>query len=351
MGGESVCDNISGLRTKVFIVKPSSLGDIVHTLPAVAWMKESRPDWDISWLVNTEWAPLLAGNPDVERAILFPRREFRGIHGLMPFVSWVRKEIGPLQPDIAVDFQGLLRTAVIARASKAKRMLGLSDAREGAGFFYHETSRVSVGTPHAVERYIALAAKTLGVDEAKTRDFGSLRYPLPAGTAPAGAERLSSGPYVLLHPFSRGEGKSLTVRQVERLCHGLAPQRQVVIAGRGGGGELLDLPSGCTSFLDRTALDGLIWLIRHASFVVSVDSGPMHLAAALNRPLVSIHTWSDPRKVGPYRPDAWVWKNGRLFRFAERLALSDGFYASPPSTIRDADLDEIAAVAETNAQR
>lgn len=66
--------------------------------------------------------------------------------------------------------------------------------------------------------------------------------------------------------------------------------------------------------LNRTTLPELIFTIRRAAFVVSVDSGPMHIAAALTPQLVSIHTWSDPAKVGPYRPDAWIWRNSALFQ-------------------------------------
>ena len=66
--------------------------------------------------------------------------------------------------------------------------------------------------------------------------------------------------------------------------------------------------------LNRTTLPELIWLLRRASYVVSVDSGPMHIASAITPLLVSIHTWSDPAKVGPYHPDAWIWKDGALFQ-------------------------------------
>ena len=68
---------------------------------------------------------------------------------------------------------------------------------------------------------------------------------------------------------------------------------------------------------NQTTLLQLIWLLRAAQFTISVDSGPMHIAAAISPRLVSIHTWSDPRRVGPYNPDAWVWKNGQLLRANE----------------------------------
>lgn len=331
------------MQSSILILKPSSLGDIIHTLPAVAWIKEVHPKWRLSWLVNTEWAPLLAGNPCVDELILFPRRAFRGITGAVPFLKWVKSSVRPIRPDLALDYQGLLRTALIARFSGAKAVRGLSDAREGAGWLYDWQVRIPQGTPHAVERYLALARETLGI---KNPDFNpALRFPLPPGTMPEGEAKNTQGSYVLLHPFSRGEGKSLTATQVRQICERLAPERRVIIAGRAGGTENLDLPHGCVSYLNRTNIDELIWLIRHAAFVVSVDSGPMHIAAALHRPLISIHTWSDPRKVGPYRADAWVWKGGRIFPFSERHEMGDEFYQLPPSVLRASDLDGISALA------
>ncbi len=98
---------------------------------------------------------------------------------------------------------------------------------------------------------------------------------------------------------------------MNELCHALAPLR-VVIAGRGG--ERLVPADNVTDLLNRTSLSELIWLIRRAAFVVSVDSGPMHIAAAITTNLLSIHTWSDPEKVGPHPRSAWIWKDGRVFQ-------------------------------------
>ena len=207
--------------------------------------------------------------------------------------------------DLVLDFQGLLRSALIARLCTGGETAGLSDAREGARFLYDRAAEVN-GIAHAVDRYLALVA-TFGIDIPQP-----LEWPLPPGTRPEGFG--SPGSFILLHPFSRGVGKSLSVDQVAAFCRSVAPHA-VVIAGRAS--EEIPPLDTVTNLLNRTSLIELIWLLRQASFVVSVDSGPMHIAAALNPRLLSIHTWSDPRKVGPYEKDAWVWKDGAVFQMKD----------------------------------
>jgi len=117
-----------------------------------------------------------------------------------------------------------------------------------------------------------------------------------------------------LHPFARGNGKSLSNRVIEELCQAFAPTRVVVV---GQSRQKLDTPANCIELTNQTSLLQLIRLIRIARFIISVDSGPMHIAAAVNAPLLSIHTWTDPRRVGPYNPDAWIWKNAKILRVSE----------------------------------
>jgi ADP-heptose:LPS heptosyltransferase len=210
-----------------------------------------------------------------------------------------------LRPDVAVDFQGLLRSAIIARISGAKEVFGLSDAREGSRFFYHQVAKVN-RREHAVERYLKLAQAT----GANIGD--ALRCPLPTGDPlPRFDEH---PPFILLHPFARGERKSLSNEVIEAFCYAFAPAR-VVVVGRSA--RKLDPPDNCIALTNQTTLLELVRLIRAAHFVISVDSGPMHIAAAITDRLVSIHTWTDPRRVGPYNADALVWKNGHLLRVSE----------------------------------
>ncbi|MDP9290997.1 MAG: glycosyltransferase family 9 protein [Verrucomicrobiota bacterium] len=294
----------------VLVVKPSSLGDVVHTLPAVALLKKVLPDARLSWLVNPEWAPLLRESPIVDETLIFPRHEFRGLGGAFKFARWLRTM---KTFDLVLDFQGLLRSAIIGRACRGGELLGLSDAREGARFFYDRV--VPVRREHAVDRYLKLVASLGFALDAEPA------FPLPAGERTAGFP--VDEPFVLLHPFARGAGKSLNGTAVAALCSGLQPV-PVVLAGRTEEKPV----AGCFDLLNRTSLLELIWLIRHASFVISVDSGPMHIAAALTDRLLAIHTWSDPRLVGPYNKNAWVWKDGVVFKqgdpgTSEPLAMSN----------------------------
>lgn len=332
----------SNAPREILIVKPSSLGDVVHTLPSSLELRRAFPEAKIRWLVNTEWKPLLEGLSHLDEVIEFPRRDFRGARGLLRIGPWASELRKRFNADLVLDYQGLLRSALISKLCRGSegRVIGLDDAREGARLFYHE-SVSTAGCVHAVDRYLALTRHTTG------SAGGPIEWPLPEGRPPVGFAATDAGrdasrrrpslpvespathggspdaserhpyqePFVVLHPFSRGEGKSLTSEQVAAFCEALTPVR-VVVAGRAD--QQAPKLANVTDLLNATDLHELIWLLRHASFVVSVDSGPMHIAAAVTDRLVSIHTWSDPAKVGPYRPEAWVWQNGRLFQQRDR---------------------------------
>lgn len=292
---------------RVLIVKPSSFGDIIHTLPAVRALRRAWPEADLRWLLQPQWAPLLEGNPDINGVIPFPRAQFRGLKGALRFFSWAADAKAGFRPFLAVDFQGLLRSALAARLLGSRETVGPSDAREGAALLYTRTARADPAA-HAVRRYLALAEFLGGRAE-------PVEFPLPQGAAPAAAAALKP-PFLVVHPFARGADKSLSPAQAARLCALLAPQQAVVVGSVGGGGGF---PGNTLDLLGATPLPELVWLLRHAAAVVSVDSGPMHLAAAAGTPVVAIHTWSDPARVGPWSDRALVWQNGELSEAAKYL--------------------------------
>jgi ADP-heptose:LPS heptosyltransferase len=287
----------------VLIVKPSSLGDIVHTLPSVALLRQAYRHLRIRWIANPEWLPLLEGSSCVDETIPFPRRKLRGIAAPLHYTHWASefRELPREDPELILDFQGLFRSAMIANARGSRPIIGLSDAREGASFFCDNIIPVDPAA-HAVDRYLCLPA-ALGV----TRGPDPLPWPLPEGTPPA--DSLPED-YVLLHPWSRGEGKSMPADALARFIEVLAP-RPIVLVGMTQE-PVASLPRHVTSLVNQTSLAQLIWLMRKARWNISVDSGPMHIAAAVNPRTLGIHTWSDPRKVGPYCEEALVWKAGRV---------------------------------------
>jgi heptosyltransferase I len=288
----------------ILVIKPSSLGDIVHTLPAVAAIRDAHPRIAITWVINPEFVPLLRGNSDVNHIHVFPRGDFRGLGAPASLLPWL-KQTRQIRPDLALDFQGLLRSALIARVSGAQEVYGMSDGREGSRLFYNRTARVN-RREHAVERYLKLA-------ELVGANIGdALRCPLPTGDPLPRFDEYP--PFILLHPFARGDGKSLTNSVIQELCRAFAPTRVVII---GKSQRKIDVAENCVELTNQTSLLQLIRLIRVAKFVISVDSGPMHIAAAVNDRLLSIHTWTDPRRVGPYNADAWVWKHGKIVRVNE----------------------------------
>lgn len=286
----------------ILILKPSSLGDVVHTLPAVAALKRHWPRSSVRWLVNPEWSPLLQDNPFVEHISIFPRQSFRGPLGIPRLLAWARHFSKTASADLVLDFQCLLRSAFIGRLCRRSLFFGLSDAREGAALFYDATARVTK-SQHAVDRYLALVrALDVPVPE-------QLEWPLPASTVPAGFD--SNTPFIAIHPFSRGNGKSLSINSLRILCTALAPKR-IVLLGRS---DVMPAPMAhVENWLNRTSLPELTGILARARWNVSVDSGPMHIAAALSERVLALHTWSDPARVGPYPPGAWVWKNGLIFQ-------------------------------------
>ena len=267
-------------------------------------VREAYPHAEITWVINPELAPLLRGNPDVNHVHLLPSGHLGGLGAPNSLLPWLKKT-QEIRPDLALDFQGLRRTALIAKTSGAKEICGMSNALLGASWFYHRAARVDRRS-HAVEQYLKLAecaGATIGE---------SLRCQVPSGDPLPRFD--AHPPFVLLHPFARGQDKSLSNGVIKEFCDLLAPTRVVVV---GQSHRKMNTPENCIDLTRQTSLLQLIWLIRVARFVVSVESGPMHIAAAVTANLLSIHTWTDPHRIGPYNPDAWVWKHGQLVRVGE----------------------------------
>jgi len=264
---------------KILVVRLSSMGDVIHTLPAVATLKHSFPRSHLTWLVRPHWAPLLADNPFVDRIVAVPR----SVGGSWRIAGQLRAE----KFDLAVDFQGLIQSALLAAATRPDRLAGFSrkDARERlAAWFY--SNEIPVPSLHAVERNLQLAE---GVGAANRLRV----FPLPAGIAES---TLPAGPFVLASPLAGWTSKQWPAEAWSRLAQ-LLPI-PLVLNGPPSAVEQLSEIRG--AHIHLSGIEGLIDVTRRAHAVVGVDSGPMHLAAALGKPGVAIFGPTDPQRNGPY---------------------------------------------------
>jgi heptosyltransferase-1 len=268
----------------ILIVRLGAMGDILHALPAAASLKLSYPDRKVTWVVEQLWTPLLRGNPYIDRLVSFERRRSS---------TWneARRELREWQYDFAVDFQGLIKSAVVARLARPQRIFGFAreEVRERPAALLY-TDQISSAAVHRVDRALDLAVGAgAGV---LTRDSA-----LPAGE-PEGI--LPDSPFVLASPFAGWASKQWPIEYFDKLGAMLrkgAGMPLVVNAPPSANQMLMGLRHVHPHF---SGIEGLIHATRRAAAVVGVDSGPLHLAAALRKPGVAIFGPTDPAINGPY---------------------------------------------------
>jgi lipopolysaccharide heptosyltransferase I len=285
---------------RILIIKPSSLGDVTHALPVLHLLRRRWPDAKISWLVAPYCSGLLEGHPDLDEVILFDRRRFgtawKSPSAGMDLIRF-KRDLRKRRFDLVIDLQGLFRSGWLAWHTRAPVRIGLANAREWAWIFY--THRVPIATmeQHAVDRYLKVAAALGCETEPVTFQFPTT----PADQA--AAEQINNGdPYAVLMPGANWETKRWSVENFAAL---VAPIRerfglQSVIAGGPDTVELAKKIPGAIDMAGKTNLPQLVALLERASLVIANDSGPMHIAAALNRPLVAIFGPTNPIRTGPY---------------------------------------------------
>ena len=265
--------------SRILVVRLGSMGDVIAALPAVASLKHSIPRSKITWVIDPRWAPLLEGNPYVDSVLHLDRRTITGLGQ-----AW--RELRAARFDIAVDFQGLLKSALVATLARPERIFGFNAAyaREAAASWFYST-KVPIRSYHAVERNLDLAAAAGASNILRT-------FPLPPG---AQESELPEDDFVLASPLAGWGAKQWPVEYYSRLAERLRREcgMPLVIDAP----HPLHIPSTETHV---STLPGLIHATRRAAAVVGLDSGPLHLAAALGKPGVAIFGPTDPLRHGPY---------------------------------------------------
>jgi len=282
---------------RILIVRLGALGDIVHALPAVAALRDRWPDATIDWLVDARHRDILDLVSVVDERILLPS----ALAAQCRVVSELRRR----RYDLAVDLQGLIKSALLARASGARRAVGFraDELRERpAAIFYTETHDTAHAR-HVVMKNLALV-RALGANVAEVRF--PLRVPSPPVAVPVDAiGGLRDGPFALLNPGAAWPNKQWPPERFGGVAAALRDRyamRSLVLWGPGEerlAHSAVLSSRGAAQAAPPTTVHDLVALTAAAALVVSGDTGPLHIAVALGRPVVAIHGPTSPARNGP----------------------------------------------------
>jgi len=299
------------------VVRLGAMGDILHALPAVTALRIAHPAWTIEWVVEPSWRALLAAQqsvgrdtgshrpmqPLVDRVHIASSKQWRKT----PFSGRTYREINGLRRalkneryDAVLDLQGALRSAVIARMASSRRFIGESHPREAIARWLF-TERIDTHTAHVIEQDLELASAVAGDTLAPVPPW----LPADPEAETWASEQLESGePTVLINPGAGWGAKRWPAERYAEVARALL-NRGVRVLVNAGPGELILANSiikktGGGASLLLCSGEQLIAITRRIDLVIAGDTGPLHLACALRRPVVGIYGPTDPSRNGPY---------------------------------------------------
>ena len=292
---------------RIAILKPSALGDIAHSLPVLSGLRELFPTSHIAWVVNSGYRAMLDGHPDLNEVIPFERGAFRkqhfeAIRYSIEFAQLLRRK----RFDLVIDLQGLLRTGLMAAATGAPVRLGFNNAREGSRRFYsHRFEVPDADRIHAVDRYWRFVEWLGG--EHLTKQF---QMPIDAEQLKACKAELSNfpRPWLALAPGARWLTKRWPLNSFAELANRMHRDfgGTVVLVGAADDNALSaelkpKLHGPVCDFIGRTNIAKMVALLSIQDALLSNDTGPLHVAAALGVPCVAPYLCTKPILHGPYR--------------------------------------------------
>jgi lipopolysaccharide heptosyltransferase II len=313
---------------KILILKPSSLGDVVQALPVLRLLKGHFRDAEIFWWIDAKLAPLLEGDPDLAGVIRFERDRWaapRHWPEMFRSIQWMRAQ----HFDWVIDLQCLIRSGAFAWLANGTFLVGLDDSREGARGFYDLVVRRPSFHTHAVDWYLAVLPQ-LGVPvhnnfvwlperpqvaaeikqkwQIETERRSPTRREAGGHDSCAGSET-GAPRWIALQPGARWPNKRWPVEYFAELVRLLAqksPDTRFAILGSAEDQPLGDIisrvePERCFSLCGQTSLLEMVEWLRLCDLLITNDTGPMHVAAALGKPLVALFGPTEPRRTGPYR--------------------------------------------------
>jgi len=295
------------------VVRLGAMGDILHALPAVTALRHAHPEWVIDWVVEPRWLALLSAESNSARGPLQPLVDhihlattkawrkaplrFKTIHE----IKLLRCALRTGEYDAVLDLQGAIRSAVVGRLAGCRRLIGEDQPRERIARWLY-TERVATRGAHVIEQDVELASAVVGDDLAPA----SPQLPVdPAAEACADQilPRSSSRPAVLINPGAGWGAKRWPLERYASVAKGLIDRGLRVLVNAGPGEEPLAnaiLEAAPTAIPLACSLGQLIAITRRISLCIAGDTGPLHLACALGRPVVGIYGPTDPSRNGPF---------------------------------------------------
>ncbi len=287
---------------RICIIKPSALGDIVQTLPLLPALKQRFPKATIDWVVSSQLANILEDHPLLNKLHLYQRKG--GLKESFKLLGELRQE----RYDVVFDLQGLLRSAVMTFATGAKKRIGLETAREGSRFSCHQLITETGRTVPAHARYWRVA-EALGFNGIEPQTI----VPMSEEDHCWASELIATvnNPIMAIHAGAQWVTKRFPVEKFAAVASKLSRELGYSILIVGGPGEVemtsrlktdinqLAPAASVLNVAGQTTLKQLAALLSRVSFLLSNDSGPMHLAAGLGIPVVGIFTCTSSLRSGP----------------------------------------------------
>ncbi len=288
---------MSKKEERILIVKPSSLGDIIHSLPVLWALRKAYPDAYIGWVVKEVWQEVLTDNPLIDHLIILKK-------GASGIISAIR-EARSLKFDTVIDLQGLFRSGIITFLSGAEERIGFLNAREFAHLFYNRKVEVPSNRMHAVDRYMMTVAK----------GEGRLKFPLYINIEDAEWVKQfllennlnDKKPLIAINPSARWVKKRWPAASYSALINQLIKELKAGIIIVGSKDDI-PIAEEITSHVNericiatgKTSIKRLSALLEKVNLLITNDSGPMHIAAALGTPVAALFGPTDPELTGPY---------------------------------------------------
>ena len=315
---------------KLLVVRLSAMGDVIHALPAVSALRQALPNAEIGWVIEERWSELLSakgyplGGPVSEqrpltsqvhhvrtkewkRNLSAPSKWFATWQDLLESLNEMRK----IQYDAVLDLQGSIRSAVIARWSGAKAVVGSAEPREGPARLFYSKKMKRSGT-HVIEQNLAIVKQWTG-QNIPVLDAVLPRDPAAEAWCDQYCAEQGAGKFVLLNPGAGWGAKQWPAERYGQVARELAGDGFGVLVNYGPGEEtlarLVASSSGGAARPVQCSLGELIALTRWAQLFIGGDTGPLHLAAALKIPVVAIFGPTDPARNGPYGTRSVVLRN------------------------------------------